>query len=153
MAIFDAMFQFSGNTTAAGQALTATAASEDILDWTDSDLEMGAGEPLWLNVRVGVELDSSADGATLTIALCHDSVAPIDGSSIVIFQTAAIAEASCTAGASLLRMPLPVNVDEGQILGLYYTVAGENFTSGSIYAWIDHGSQSSYDTQVSESNI
>ena len=153
MAIFDPMFQFSGNTTSTGQALTATAASEDILDVTLSDLELGAGESLWLNVRVGVELDSSADGASLTVALVTDTAAPIDGSSIVKFQTAAIEEASLTAGAWILRVPLPVDIDADRIIGLYYTVSGENFTSGSIYAWLDNGSQSSFDTQVTTSNI
>ena len=145
MALFDAMFEFSD-----AQAIVADAASENILDWTQADLEMGAGEPLWLNVRVGP--DDFAGGTSLVVKLCHDSVAPIDGSSTVIYQTPAIVQASLTAGAWILRMPLPYNVDEGRILGLYYDDTG-TFTAGALNAWLDHGPQSSYDTQVTTSNI
>lgn len=149
MAIFDAMFNFSGGQTATGQVLTTAAASEDILDWTLADLEMGAGQPLWLNVRVGAVF---AGGTNLTVALVQDTAAPVDGSSIVIWQTAAIATASLTAGAWIIRMPLPYNVDEARIMGLYYTMTG-TYTGGSIHAWLDNGPQSSFDTQVTTSNI
>jgi hypothetical protein len=152
MAIFDAMFELSDDQDISQAA--GTVASTDIIDWTQADLEMGAGEPLWLNVRMGTEaLDSAGGAATLVVALCHDTVAPIDSSSTVIYQTAALTETICTAGAWLLRMPLPYNVDDGRINGLLYTIAGETSTTGTIDAWVDHGPQSSYDTQVSASNI
>ena len=151
MALFDAMFELSDNQDISQSA--GTVASTDIIDWTQADLEMGAGEPLWLNVRMKDELDSSAGASTLTVALCHDTVAPIDSSSTVIYQTAALTETVCAAGAWILRMPLPYNVDDGRIMGLLYTIADETSTAGTINAWIDHGPQSSHDTQVSASNI
>ena len=145
MAIFDAMFEFSD-----AQAITADAASDNILDWTQADLEMGAGEPLWLNVRVGP--DDFAGGTSLIVSLRHDSVAPIDASSVVIYQTMAVAQENLTAGAWIIRMPLPYNVDEGRILGLWYDDTG-TFSAGAIDAWLDHGPQSSHNTQVTTSNI
>jgi len=149
MALFDAMFEFSD-----AQTLTATAASTNVIDLQDSDLELGAGTPVYLNVRVGATaLTSSGSSATLTIALAGDTDATIDGSSTVVFQTAAIAEASCTAGAKLLSIALPVKFDDNQYIGLYYTVGTEDFTAGTIDAWLDNGPQSGYNTQVSESNI
>jgi len=153
MAIFDAMLELSDDQDISQSA--GTYASTDILDFTQADLEMGAGEPLWLNVKMGTEaLDSSGGAATLVVALCHDTVAPIDSSSTVIYQTAALAEGTGTAvGAWILRMPLPYNVEDGRIVGLLYTIAGETSTTGTVDAWIDHGPQSSYDTQVSASNI
>ena len=152
MAIFDAMFELSDDQDIS-QAV-GTVASTNIIDWTQADLEMGAGEPLYLNVKVGDEAFDSAEGtATLTVALCHDTVAPIDSSSTVIYQTAAIPEASLTVGEWVLRMALPNNVDDGRINGILYTIAGTTSTTGTIDAWIDHGPQSSYDTQVSASNI
>ena len=152
MAIFDAMFELSDDQDVS-QAV-GTVASTDIIDWTQADLEMGAGEPLWLNIKVGTEaLDSVEGTATLVVALCHDTVAPIDSSSTVIYQTPAIAEATLTAGAWIMRMPLPYNVDDGRIMGLLYTVAGTTSTTGTVDAWVDHGPQSSFDTQVSASNI
>lgn len=150
MAIFDAMFQLSGGitTSAAGQALTdSSAASENILDWTLSDLEMGAGEPVWLNVKVS---ETFVGGTSVVVALVQDSTAPVDGSSIVIYQTPAIT--SLTVGQWVMRMPLPYNVDEQQIMGLYYTLTG-TYSAGTLSAWLDHGPQSSYDTQVTTSNI
>jgi hypothetical protein len=130
-----------------------TVASTNILDWVNDDLEMGAGEPVWLNVRIAEVVASATTNATLAVALCYDSVAPIDSSSTVIYTTPAIAEASLTAGAWVLRMPLPVNVDEDNIMGLLYTIGTATTTTGTVNAWLDHGPQSSYDTQVSTSNI
>ncbi len=145
MALLDAMFELSDD-----QVVTDTdVASTNIIDFTLSDLEMGAGNPYWLNIRVGTAFTS---GTSITFSLRHDSVAPIDASSIVIYQTAAIAEASLTAGAWILRMPLPVNVDEQRIVGLFYDTDGTHAT-GTINAWLDNGPQSSYDVQVSTSNI
>jgi len=143
MAIFDAMFELSST-----QVLTdSSAASTNIIDWTAADLEMGAGEPIWLNVQVAATFGG---GTSVTVALVQDAAAPVDGSSIVIYQTPAIT--SLTAGQWIMRMPLPYNVDEQQIMGLYYTVAG-TYTKGSLHAWLDHGPQSSFDTQVTTSNI
>ena len=154
MAIFDAMFELSDEQDIGANSASSTEASTNIIDWTQADLELGAGEPLWLNIKMGTEaLDSTAGAATLTVALCHDTVAPIDSSSTVIYQTGAIPEASLTAGAWILRMPLPYNVDDGRINGLLYTIGTDASTAGTVNAWIDHGPQSSYDTQVSASNI
>ena len=154
MALIDALFEFSD-----AQALRATASATYCLDLQKTDLELGGGNPVYLNVRVATELDSATDTATLTIALVNEADTTIDGTSTVIMQTHAIPEASCTAGAWLWRVALPVDMDRdwgansGRYLGLYYTVAGEDFTSGNIDAWFDLGPQSSYDLQVSPSNI
>ena len=149
MAIFDAMFELSDN-----QTITTAAASTNILDMVYENLEMGAGTPLWLNVKVGATAFTTGgdNDGTLTVALVYDTVAPVDGSSTVIYQTAALAEANLTAGAWILRMPLPYNFDEESIVGLYYTTAN-TITAGTVDAWIDNGSQSSYDTQVTTSKI
>jgi hypothetical protein len=151
MAIFDAMFEFS-DAQDISQA-QGSVASTNILDFQVADLNMGAGQPLWLNVQIEEAFDSSGGAATLTVALCNDTVAPIDGSSTVLYQTAALAESALTAGAWVVRMPLPVNVDSDRILGLYYTIGGETSTTGTVNAWLDYGSQSDNNTQVSNSNI
>ena len=150
MALLDAKFELSDN-----QAITATAASEDIIDMTLADKEMGAGTPMYLNVKVGTtDFDSGADDGTLVVALVYDTVAPVDGSSLVKIQTVAFTEATLLAGTWLLRVSLPVTFDDGRIVGLYYTVGGSgDFTAGTVDAWIDNGPQSSYNTQVAESNI
>jgi len=153
--IYDALFEFSDNQDIS-QA-QGSVASTNILNWVLDDKEMGAGEPIYLNVRIGTafaEVEGATNGAsTLVVALCYDSVAPIDGSSTVIYQTRALPETALTAGAWILRMPLPVNVDEDNIMGLWYTIGGATSAVGTVDAWLDHGPQSSYDTQVAASNI
>jgi len=150
MAIFDAMYELSDD-----QAITASAASTNILDLVVEDVNLGAGTPYFLNVKVGSEdFDSGADDGTLTISFRYDTVAPIDGSSIVEFQTAAIAEATMVAGTWLVRQSLPVNLDPESIVGVYYTVAGSgNFTAGKVNAWVSTESYSDFNTQVATSNI
>ena len=156
MSIFDAMFEFSSEQDIS-QA-EGSVASTNILDFQDDDLNMGAGTPLYLNVSIGTEafcqVEDATDGAcTLVIAVCNDSVAPIDGSSVVLYETKAFTETETTAGAKLIRMALPVNCDDGRILGLYYTIGGATSAKGTINAWLDNGPQSDYHTQVSNSNI
>jgi len=155
MAIFDAMFEFS--TASAGQDLSTNTATEaeastNVINWTQSDLEMGAGEPLWLNVRVGTAFSSSA-AATLTVALKRETDGTIDTDSTTVWSTPALALAALTAGAWIMRMPLPYNIDEDAYTGLLYTVGTHAMSAGTVYAWIDQGPQSSHDTQVSASNI
>ena len=149
MAIFDALLEFSDE-----QAITVTAVATNSLDMQAANLEMGAGEPIYLNVKVGnTAFTTGGDNdGTLVVALVYDTVSPIDTSSSVIYQTPALAESTLTAGTWIMRMALPVDVDKGQFVGLLYTTAND-ITGGTINAWLDHGPQSSYDTQVAESNI
>lgn len=151
MAIFDAMFELSDNQDIS-QA-TGTVAATNVVNWTQSDLEMGAGEPLWLNVKMGTESFLSSAAATLTVSLVHETDGTIDSTSTVVYATPALAIAKLTAGSWILRMPLPYNIDEDSYMGLLYEIGSHASTKGTIDAWIDHGAQSSYDTQVSASNI
>ena len=161
MAIFDAVAEFSDNQSLISTNSVAATAAENVLCFSDtaselSGLELGSGEPLWLNVRVGATgvIDGTTDSAcTMTIALVNDSAVPIDASSRVMVQTRAFAQSEMTAGAWLLRVPLPADIDGQPYGGLLYTSAAAACTAGTIDAWVDHGSQSSFDTQVSASNI
>jgi len=153
MAIFDALFELSDDQDIGANSASSTEASTHVINFTQSDLEMGAGEPLWLNVRMGTEALLSTGAATLTVALCRDTDGTVDSSSTVIYQTGAIAKATLVAGYPILRMPLPYNVDEDAYVGLLYTIGAHASTAGTVDAFIDHGPQSSYDTQVSASNI
>jgi hypothetical protein len=153
MAIFDVYGELSD-----AQTIATTEASDDIIDWTASDKSLGVADQLYLNITCNTTFAGNA--GTLTIALCYDTVAPVDGSSTVIYQTPAFAIGSKQLTAYdgktnglILCMPLPDNVDEERILGLYYTVGAGPFTSGAIDAWIGAPMQSRYDTQVAASNV
>ena len=157
MAIFDALLEFSDN-----QAITttsATYAADNTFDFLSPDLEMGAGEPIWFNARVGTVAfaatsGSTAGACTLQVSLVNETDTTIDSSSVVAFSSKTFTEAELTKGAWLIRIPLPYNVDDQKIIGVLYTIAGDDLgDEATIDAWLDHGPQSSYDTQVSASNI
>ncbi len=153
MAIFDAMFELSDDQDLGSLTASEVAASTNVINWTQSDLEMGAGEPLWLNIRMGTEAFDSTAAGTLTVALMRDTDGTIDASSTTIWSTPALAIASLGIGEWIMRMPLPYNVDDDAYVGLLYTVSTHPASAGKVDAWIDHGPQSSFDTQVSASNI
>ena len=153
MALFDAMFELSDAQDIGALTDTEVAASTNVVNWTQSDLEMGAGEPLWLNVRVGTEAFESSGSATLAVALKRETDGTIDTDSTTVWTTPALAIAGLTAGAWIMRMPLPYNIDEDAYMGLLYTGGTATMSAGTVDAWIDHGPQSGYNTQVSASNI
>lgn len=154
MAIFDAMFELSDDQDIGALTASEVAASTNVVNWSASDLEMGAGEPLWLNIRMGTEALGSSGSSKLTVALMRETDGTIDTDSTTVWTTPALAIGAATAaGAWLMRMPLPYNIDEDAYMGLLYTMSTATATSGKVDAWIDHGPQSSHDTQVSASNI
>jgi hypothetical protein len=151
MAIFDALFEFSDS-----QSVAATAQSTDILDWGSGmeGLEMGAGSPMWLNVQVEV---AASAGTSLTVALLNADSTDIDNGTEgtnwkTCYSSGAVPIANLTAGAWIARIPLDVAVDTYRYLGVQYTASG-SLTNCTVNAWLDQGPQSSYTTQVAESNI
>lgn len=157
MAIFDAMFEFMDDEEITGSSTTLylPVGSWKELDWVNTDLEMGAGEPLYLNIRVGTTAYTSGatDSDTAEFRLYGDAASSgHDSNSTQIMSSGPIPMTALTVGSWILRQALPYNVDD-----LQYLVIGADFSNnistGTIDAWIDHGPQSSYDTQVSASNI
>lgn len=146
MAIYDALFELCDNDSV--YSTNTSVQSENIFNWGDTDLEMGAGTPIWLNIRVSTDF---AGGTSAQFKIVCDSDTTITNGT-VLYETPAIGYASLTAGVWVLRMPLPVNVDEEQYFGLVVTCVG-TMSAGAIDAWLDHGPQSSHDTQVAASNI
>lgn len=147
MALYDAMFEFCDDDSVFSNGTTVQ--SENILDMQTADLEMGAGQPVWLNIRVGTT--AFTGGTSVQFALVSDSDTTITNGTTII-ETGAITVATLIAGYWVLRVSLPVRFDTDRYIGLVVTCVG-NVTAGSINAWLDNGSQSSYNTQVSASNI
>ena len=163
MAIFDAMLEFSDNQPLNSTNSVAATAAQNTLSFSTSDsatalsgLEMGAGEPMWFNARVGdtAIVDGTTDSAsTITVALVNEADTTIDSGSRVMYQSRAFTQAEMTAGAWLVRIPLPYDIDGQPFMGVLYTSAGAAVDAGTIDCWIDNGAQSSYGTQVTVSNI
>lgn len=113
------------------QALTATAASTNSIDQAAAGDAMD-GSQLWLVVRVGTALASSGTGATLKIALQCDSDTAFG--SVKELASLTVLEALCTENTVLWAIKLPMGAE--QYVRVYYTVSGENFTSGTIDAFL-----------------
>ncbi len=112
------------------QALTATAASTNIID---TSVLGDAKNELYLVVQVSTKLASSGTSATLDIILQHDSAVGF-GTVATLATLAQIAEATLVAGYRCWAIRLPAGAK--RYLRMYYTVGTENFTSGNIDAFL-----------------
>lgn len=113
------------------QAVTATAASTKSIDTQHALRDIGDGEPIELVVQVKETLLASGGAATLTVAL-QDSDDNSSFASVVV--GAAIAKASLLAGYELLRITLPKGLR--RYIQVHYTATTNNFTSGSVNAFL-----------------
>lgn len=125
------------------QVITATAISTNVIDLnphgTNDDIDIGAGEPVWLVVQMD-ETATAAGAATVTVSL-ESSAASGLTSSRVHFSTIALALADMTAGAEVARVRLPGG-DYLRYLGVRYTVATGPLTAGKFSAFIVKDAQS-----------
>ena len=131
---------FSGsvasNGARAGQAVTATTLSTNVMDTRINgapavqDLGMW-GEDLWLVVVVTQAFNNLT---SLTITLESDSAATISVAQVVHFSKT-IALAGLTAGAAVVKIQLPSD-DYKEFAALRYTVNGTAPTAGAITAFL-----------------
>ncbi len=155
MAIFDAGFELLDDEALIGSSTTTySGTTYKTIDFQQAGLEMGAGEPVWLNVRVGTTAYApTTSGDTVDFQLFSDTVADgHDSNSLIIMASGPREASTLTAGAWVLRTQIPYNVDAARFLGIG-AIFNQATTAGTIDAWLDHGPQSSYDTQVTTSNI
>ena len=149
MALIDAIAVFWDDQTMTTSG-TTIAATQKTLDWGATDLEMGAGSPIWLNIRVGT---TAITAGTAEFRLLADtSSGGQDSGSKTVLSSGTRTTAQMTAGSWILRAPLPYDVDDNQYLAVAM-VASSSTPQGKVDAWLDYGPQSSYDTQVTTSNI
>jgi len=154
MALFDAMFEFVDNQAGYAASTTAFFTAAKTIDWQSTGLEMGSGTPLWINARVGTA--AFKGGTSIQLVVLGDTAAGgHDASSTEICRGPVVAIGSTTTtapGAWICRMPLPSNCDSYRYMGVAIVNDGAN-TAGTVDCWLDHGPQSSFDTQVTTSNI
>ena len=130
MSIIDKSLQVS-----AGQAITVTAPSTDVIDAgatksASIGRDIGSGEPLYLEVSVATTMTGAG---TMTIAL-QDSA---DNSSFAdVLALPAIAVAALTAGKTYY-LPLPAGMR--RYIRANYTITSGPFTGGTLNAQIVNG--------------
>ena len=119
------------NTFGTDQAVTATAASTDIID-LGVVRDIGNGEPLEL-VILCTESATASGSATVTFTFETDDNSGFS-SAAVLAGTSAIGKAALTAGTEVLRVKLPLGVE--RYLRVNYTVATGPLTAGKFTAFL-----------------
>lgn len=137
--ILDTQTVFSGTVAAdgtrAGQAITGTAISTNVLDLRNSaspalvDEGLTGGNGLFLVVSVGQAFNNLT---SLAITLESDSAVGL-ATAPVVHATINVALAALTAGAQVARIPLPSDYYK-RYLGLRYTVTGTAPSTGTLTA-------------------
>jgi hypothetical protein len=125
--ILDAQLQFS-----ADQALTATAASTNVID-LGADRNLGIGAvPLEVLVVVKVASDFTTGDETYTITVQTDDNAAFSSATTV---TPAVAIVGAQAAGYQVRIPLPSSTIMERYIRLNYTLGGTTPTV-TVDAWL-----------------
>lgn len=123
MPLVDAILIFSDE-----QAITATAASTNVIDFGEANANLGAGTPLIINFII---TEAFATCNSLQISLQQGSTST---PATELINLPAILTASLTKGAYIPEIMIPSQ--HLRYLRLYYTIAGSNATTGKIFAYI-----------------
>lgn len=126
--IMDAQNLFSD-----AQAVTAAAASTNIIDLSAAGSYVGVGKPLYIVINCDVAMTDGSSDSTLAVTLQQDTTAA--------FGSATDIQTICTFPAtSAIGTRYQVAIDPGiiseQFIRLYYTPANGNLTTGSFTAGI-----------------
>lgn len=101
-------------------------------------LDIGNGQPLWLNMVVTEAFTDGGDSATATFRFVSDDTASIHASTMSLhFQTGPILKAALVLGAKL-SFPIPNNnvTPYEQYIGLQCVVGTAGFDTGMVTAWL-----------------
>lgn len=122
--LIDSRLEFSD-----GQALTASAASTNIVD-LGQDRDIGPGRTLYLVLTVDVAADSGTGNETYAMALETDSSAAFASASVLVSRT--IAAADLDQGSQHV---IPVTLTNERYLRVNYTLGGTT-PSVTVNAWL-----------------
>lgn len=127
--IIDKLLQVSNE-----QAVTASAASTDVIDFGQTNPNSGLNDNI--TVSITTDVAATADGAATVTFSVQDSA---DNSTFSdVYATAAIAKATLVAGYQVL---IPVPYTLRRYFRVYYTVATGPLTAGKFSAQIVTGVQ------------
>lgn len=129
----DSQLEFSD-----AQAVTASAASENIIDLGSAQVNAGVGEELYLVVQVQTAMTDVGSDSTVAVTLEGDDNEAFASATTV--QTIGTFAATSAAGTKLVARLQPEAITE-RFLRIQYTVAGGDLTTGSFDAAIVHTAQ------------
>jgi len=126
--ILDAQALFSDS-----QAITATAVSTNAYDLKKVSQDVGTGERLYLYVTVVTAFTDSGSDSTVAVTLVTDDNSSLSSATAV--QTLGTFAALSAVGSKLV-VPIASNLTLEQYIGLNYTLANGNLTTGAVTAGI-----------------
>lgn len=119
------------------QAVTATAISENVIDAqhvSNTLKDLGAGEELYLVVVCTTAMTDAGSDSTVTVTLESDSAADL-ATSATVHVTLPVFAALSAAGTQRV-VAIPQSLLYERYLGVRYTVANGNLTTGSFTAFL-----------------
>jgi uncharacterized protein YdbL (DUF1318 family) len=128
------MYQDAHNQFSSAQAVTATAASTNLID-LGAIRNMGVGENLYLVVVCTTAMTDAGSDSTLAVTVETDDNSSF--SSATTTQTIGTFAAVSAAGTKLVARIQPDQMNE-RYVRLKYTPANGNLTTGSFTAFITH---------------
>lgn len=132
---------------------TETIVSEDVINLGTSGVNWGNAE-IWLNIKVHTAFTTSGGTPSTTITLRSSADSTVNASDTAVITVAAQNLTTATSiGSDILRQRLPVTVDVNQYLGVVAVNTGGGYAAGKLDIWLDHGPQSDFGTQKTQSNI
>lgn len=114
------------------QALTATAASTNLID-LGANRDIGTGENLYIVLVVDVALTDASSDSTVAVTIEMDALAAFGSPTTT--QTLFTISAVAAVGTKLIARIQPDAVNE-QFMRLKYTMANGNLSTGTVTAFI-----------------
>jgi len=137
MAILDKELLFTGTAAAPDQAITATAISTNVYDTGplatgNAGIDWGVGMPLEFSVLCIVAMTDAGSDSTVTVTVETDDNAALTSATVI--ETFPVFAALAAIGA---RRRLTVNIGLAweRFIGLRFTVANGNLSTGSFRGW------------------
>lgn len=102
--------------------------------------DLGAGETIYAIFCIDAAVTSAGSAGTVVFAIIDEADTTLDGSSVVICQTAPLVVTRLTLG-KIIVLPIPTGLITQQYIGAKYTIATETTTAGTVSTFIGVGPQ------------
>jgi hypothetical protein len=127
--LIDRQLRFSS-----AQAITATAASTDLIDLATSNRDLGVGTPIWLVVVVTTAFTDTNSDSTITVTVQSDDDVAF-GSATTVQTISPVFAALSAVGAIRVVQLHPIPTDE-RYLRLTYTTTNGDLSAGAFTAFL-----------------
>lgn len=115
------------------QVVTGTAVSTNTIDLKQIGRQIGTGEDMYLVAQVDAAMTDAGSDSTVTVELIDSATDDLGSPDVKLI---AGTFAALSAAGSRLIVKLPVGVDFRRYLGVRYTVANGDLSTGSFSAFL-----------------